>query len=202
MLRNVHRFLGRFLAAFLVLHFLTHLSALFGPDVHVGTLGIFQYVYRNVVVEPLLLVAIVTQVGSGVRLFFQRRHSAQRNIWSRIQLISGLYLAMFFIIHTSAALYTRHVGNLETNFWWASGTLVHPVLKFGFFPYYFLGLIAAFAHVACSFDGRSPHVARVILFGGAFMSFIIVMTFGGAFYRVDAKPEYRAYYDNLFGLTR
>lgn len=202
MLRNIHRLLGRLLAAFLVLHFLTHLSALFGPDVHIKTLSIAQMVYRNSVVEPLLLIAIITQVGAGVRLFFQRRHAAQRNVWSRIQLMSGLYLAVFFLVHTSAALYTRHFGNLETNFWWASGTLVHPLLKFGFFPYYFLGLLAAFAHVASGLYRRSLNAARTVLFCGTMTSVVIVMTFGGAFYRVDAKPEYRAYYDNLFGLSR
>lgn len=202
MVRTLHRVTGLLLALFVFSHLALHLLALAGPQAHLTALAAFQTVYRNPVVEPVLLAALLIQIGLGLRLAVSGWRASKGDGWARLQIISGLYLAYFILNHTGAALYTRYGAGLETNFWWASGTLMHETARYWFYPYYALGVMAVFAHaaVAVRYRWESARNARMVLAGGAMVTAAILLAFGGWLSPVPLKPEYRAYYDVLVAL--
>lgn len=202
MIRTVHRITGAMLALFVFTHLAVHLTALVGAEAHLATLATVQAAYRNPVVEPLLLVAILLQTAAGLTLAVRGWRGSKGDGWARLQLWSGLVLACFLLNHTGAALYTRYGAGLETNFWWASGTLAHETARYWFYPYYTLGVMAVFAHIAVALHYRSGNAGRAqaVLAGGAAVTVAILLAFGGWLYPVTLKPEYRAYYDALLAL--
>jgi succinate dehydrogenase/fumarate reductase cytochrome b subunit len=205
MIRTLHRSTGLILALFIVSHLSVHLTALAGADAHLATLALVQNVYRNRIVEPLLIAAILMQIMAGITLGIRNWRGSKGDRWARLQLWSGFILAIFLLNHTGAALYTRYCAGLETNFWWASGTLTHKKARYWFYPYYALGVMAVFAHAAVAVRYRFDDTlkARLVLCSGASVTTAILLSFGGCVYAVPLKPEYRAYYDALlanFGL--
>jgi len=195
---KAHRLLAILLGGFLVTHFAVHFSALGGAQQHLTLLKIVQGLYQNPIVEPLLILAIVTQLFLGVKLVGRRWKQPQKGFWSWAQIISGLYLAFFFILHTSAALITRHLVGLETNFYWVAGTLKVAPLQYFFFPYYFLGVLSVFTHFAAAIYFGWPQkgavIAKLLVLLGAVAALIIVSTFGGALYPIDLPTDYTQYY--------
>ena len=69
------------------------------------------------------------------------------SVSTNVQMLSGVYLAVFFLAHVSAVLMAR--PETDTNFVWAAGQqglLANPSLTM-LLPYYLLGIAALFAHV-------------------------------------------------------
>lgn len=198
MTRKLHSITGLILALFIASHLLVHLFALAGPDAHNAALKAVQGAYRNPLVEPLLVAALLVQVGLGLRLVFRRWRAPNKPFWGKVQIASGLYLAYFIINHTTAALYTRYGGGLETNFWWVSGPLLHPLMRGFFYPYYALAVMAVGAHAGAvlHFRGRE-RMARAAAVSGFVIAMAYWASFGGWLYPVAARADYRAYYDGL-----
>ena len=200
---KAHRILACGLGVFLILHFAIHLSAIGGVDIHLRGLMKFQGLYRNWLVEPLLIIAILGQIFIGARLLWRRWKSPTKGFWGWAQILSGAYLVFFFIIHTSAALSTRHIVGLDTNFYWAAGTLQVGGLKYFFAPYYFLGVLSVFTHLAAAiffgWTGKGAVLSKVILFIGGIIASLIVCTFGGVFYDINIPVDYREYFEG-FGI--
>jgi hypothetical protein len=199
MTRKLHLFTGMALLLFIVSHLAIHLFALAGPAAHNSALKAVQQSYRNPVVEPLLVAALLFQVALGIRLTLRRWREPNKSRWAKIQIASGLYLVYFIINHTSAALYTRHFGQLETNFWWVSGPLLHPVLKWFFHPYYTLAVLSVAAHLGAILHFRfgNGRAARLSLAAGILFASAYLASFGGWLFPVEAKADYRAFYDGL-----
>ena len=188
---------------FVVSHLAVHLTALLGIDAHLATLKLVQRVYRNPVVEPLLIAALLTQVGLGLRLGWTRWRSTKGDRLARWQLMSDLYLAFFILNHTGAVFYARYGIGLDTNFYWASGALIHPVAKWIFYPYYALAILAVFVHVAAAIRYRSGSDtgARVTLGSGTFVAALILAAFGGWLYPIVIPAHYQNYYDSLLAMA-
>ena len=187
-LKHAHRLLAIFLGLFIVSHLAIHLTALWGAETHKTVLSSIQGIYCNRFIEPVLLLAIAVQIYVGVRLYWRRRHLPRQTIWMRVQGLSGLYLALFLLIHSSAAIMTRHVFGLDTDFYWAAGTLNISPLKYGFAPYYFLAVVAFFTHIAAALSFRrdvNPWLPRIFIAAGVVIATVIVLTFGGAFYDIN-----------------
>ncbi len=199
MTRKLHFTTGMILLVFIASHFSVHLFALAGPEAHIAALEAVQGLYRNPVIEPLLVAAILVQVVLGIRLVIRRWSQTDKGFWGKAQLTSGLYLAFFMLNHTTAALYTRYVGGLETNFWWVAGPLQHPLMVWFFYPYYTLAVLAVAAHVGAALHYRwgKLRAAKIALGAGIFVAAAYLLSFGGWLYPVAAKPEYRAYYDAI-----
>lgn len=195
---KAHRILAVGLAAFLILHFGIHLTAIGGAEVHLRTLKSLQGIYRNPVIEPLLIVAILLQISLGVKLLMGRLREPHKGFWGWTQIFSGFYLAFFFLLHTSAALGTRYLAGLDTNFHWAAGTLNIDRLPFLFAPYYFLGVLSVFAHLSSAIyfarGGRGSKLPIAIIAVGAAVALTIVLTFNGAFYDIQIPAEYVEYF--------
>ncbi len=198
MTRKLHSIAGMLLALFIASHLLVHLFALAGPDAHIAALKAVQGAYRNPVIEPLLVVALLVQVVLGLRLALRRWREPDKQLWGRLQIASGLYLAYFIINHTAAALYTRYGAGLDTNFWWVSGPLHHPLMKGFFYPYYALAVLSVAIHAGAvlHFKGRTRSV-RLTAAGGVLLVLAYWASFGGWLYPVAIRADYKAYYDGL-----
>jgi succinate dehydrogenase/fumarate reductase cytochrome b subunit len=201
MIRQLHRALGLVLALFVFSHLATHLTALGGTEAHLAALETVQKAYRNPVVEPILIAGLLLQIGLGLRLAVAHRRTSKGEFWARAQLWSGLYLAWFVFVHSGAALYTRFGFGLETNFYWASGTLLHPVLRWLFYPYYMLAIATVFIHAAAALRRWSGSAAAgaITLSAGAMVTLLIMLAFGGWLYPITTPAAYQAYYAVLLG---
>lgn len=146
-MKRVHYFSGLVITIFIVLHLCNHTVSIFGQEAHIELMNKLRLVYRNVLVEMMLLIAVFTQIISGLKLFSKRRKSVN-NYYERLQIWTGLYLAFFLIIHVSAVMMGRFVLNLDTNFYFgAAGLNIFPLNLF-FIPYYGLAIIAFFGHIS------------------------------------------------------
>jgi succinate dehydrogenase/fumarate reductase cytochrome b subunit len=199
MVRKLHFAAGLVLALFVFSHLAVHLTALGGASTHLSVLTFVQKAYRNPVVEPLLLAILLLQVGLGVRLAIANWKKRSADPWRRMQILSGIYLGWFIIVHAGAALYTRYGFGLDTNFYWASGTLIHPITRWIFYPYYTLAILAVFGHAAAAMRRRfsKAGAGRTMLATGAAVTLLIMLAFGGWLFPVTMPDAYRAYYDTL-----
>jgi hypothetical protein len=201
MTRKLHRITGALIALFLFSHLAVHLLALAGPEAHNGALKSVQWAYRNPVIEPLLIAALLFQIGLGIRLAIRRWREPGKSGWAKLQLASGFYLAYFTVNHSGAALYTRYIGGLDTNFWWVSGPLLHPKMQGFFYPYYALAVLSVGAHLGAilHFNGKE-RAARIAAWGAVPVALVYWASFGGWLFPVEAQPDYRAFYNSLLAM--
>jgi hypothetical protein len=198
-LRKFHRISALLIAAYACLHIANHLVGLRGVESHIEFMRVARLVYRQPVVEILLLLSVAFQVGSGVT-FIIRGWKQRRGLMPWLQAGSGAYLVLFFLNHVSAVLYGRNTLHLDTNFYYAAAGFYVPPLQFYFAPYYFLAVVALFAHVGCALYWRfqtGSRLARALsialpLSVGSIISLLIVLSLAGVFYPVDVPPEYKA----------
>jgi len=148
-LRRVHRVSALLIATFAFVHIANHVCAFINLPLHTTVLNEVRLAYRYRMIEPLLILAVAMQVTTGgimVWRSLQRGTQKSRNP----QILSGLYLGVFFIAHLTAVFIARTAG-VETNFMWAAGiggVLADPHTVY-LLPYYVLGVLAFFAHIGC-----------------------------------------------------
>jgi succinate dehydrogenase/fumarate reductase cytochrome b subunit len=188
--RRLHRAAGAILGVFVALHVANHLAGLAGVDAHVRFMEKARHVYRQPVVEAVLLLCVVVQAGSGLRMLWAGRHR-RRGVLPWLQAGSGAYIALFLAIHVSAVLAGRRVGGLDTNFYFAAAGLhVWPYVLF-FAPYYFLAVAALFVHIGCALR-RGRAVVAVFAVAGAVTAGLIVILLMGKVVPVDIPARYLA----------
>lgn len=194
--RVAHRVSAALLALFLAAHLVNHVAALWGVAAHLAFMAGARLVYRSPVLEPLLLVAALVQIVTGVEQV-RAGWGARRGFWQRTQAVSGLYLAFFLANHTLWVLVARLGYGLDSNFYLAATFLTIWPLPFLFAPYYALGVFALFAHLACAahfrIQGRTgDRVGQAFVACGAVLAGVIVAVFMGAFHDIHLPPAYRA----------
>ena len=198
---KTHRILAMLLGVFIVSHLAIHLTAWGGPDTHIWALSKIQPLYRNWVVEPLLVLAIIAQVVIGSNLLWRRWKQPQKTLWGWLQIMSGVYIAIFLSIHSSSALITRYIIGLDTNFYWAAATLNVAPLQYFFTPYYFLGVLSIFVHLAAAIHFGWKYSGKIlpllIAALGVITATAIILAFNGSLFAIDLPPEYI----KLFTLT-
>lgn len=201
---KAHQFLAAILALFIFTHLAVHLTALGGAEQHISALSKVQKLYRHPLIEPVFILALLSQIFIGARLAAKRWHQTHKGFWGWTQILSGLYLAVFILAHTGAALFARHGFGLDTNFYWAAGTLNVGWLPYFFAPYYLLGITSVFAHLAAAlyFGRKTQHIAfpTAILLLGFGIALLIVTTFGGVFYEIHLPEDYLTYFGKYPGL--
>lgn len=146
-MKKLHYFSGVFITLFILLHLTNHLASLSGVEAHIHFMKQARKIYRNSLMEALLLAAVFMQIVSGIGLALKKRK--QKNMfYQKLQIASGLYLAFFFIVHLGAIFFGRRVLHLDTNFYFgAAGLNAFPYNLF-FIPYYSLAIICFFSHIA------------------------------------------------------
>ena len=198
-LRRLHALSSILVAAFVSVHIANHLAGLAGVAAHIAFMEAARSVYRPRLIEWALLSSVAFQVVSGLTLFF-RGWKLRRGFVSRLQAISGAFLAFFLIVHVGSVLFGRVALDLDTNFYFAAAGLHVAPFQVFFAPYYFLAVVALFTHAACAVYGRSqshPRMARILIVAipsaiGVLVSLLVVLSLAGAMFPVDIPAEYKA----------
>ncbi len=157
-----------------------------------------RFVYRNVFVETILLMAVLVQIVSGIKLFRTNRKKAT-STFDKLHLWTGFYLAIFLVIHVGAVLVGRSILHLDTNFYFGVAGLNTFPFNLFFIPYYGLAIISFFGHVAAIHNkkmkqaifGWSPQgQATAILALGVLVTGIIFYGLTNGFKGVKVPIEY------------
>lgn len=182
-LRTLHRVSAMALALFLGAHVLGHLAGLAGAAAHQAVLEALRSIYRQPVVEGLLLAGVLFQAGSGLTLLW-RGWNQRKGVVAWAQAVSGAYLSLFLLIHVAAVLAARQQG-VDTNLQFAAAGMHTPPWQWFFGPYYFLAVLALCTHVGCALywnlppRQRAPVLAAALVVGVLLAATLVVMLAGG-----------------------
>lgn len=197
-IKRLHFISGVTISIFIALHLLNHLSSIFGMEYHIDLMDRLRLIYRNVWIETILLLAVLIQIFSGIKLFLSTRKKGV-GFYRKLQIWSGLYLAFFLIIHVTAVLVGRYILDLDTNFYFGVAGLNTFPFNLFFIPYYSVAIIAFFGHVAAihaqkmkkSIFGISVnHQSMIILCIGIFVSILVLYGLTNGFAGVEIPEEY------------
>ena len=144
-MKKLHYYSGLTLSLFIGVHLLNHLAALISAEAHIQVMDIARFVYRNPIVEALLLVAVASQLVSGISLIFKKE---KKGLFNKLHIASGIYLALFMPLHVTATFYFRSLGGDTDIYFGAGGLHAYPSILF-FLPYYSLAVMSVFTHVGC-----------------------------------------------------
>lgn len=201
-LHRLHRLLALGLCLFILPHLAEHLAGLNGQASFDRVQAILRPFYRNPVVEPVLLGALLVQTGIGLRLAYLRWRRGLRGPVQRWQFIAGLMLAWFVIEHLTALGAARWGFGLDTTYWWPASVASHWPLALYFWPYYFFGVLAFFVHlgIGASLSLRragKPAAASAVVRGavilGAVTSALILAGISGVLQPVRLPAEWQAF---------
>ncbi|MFS0489206.1 hypothetical protein [Leadbetterella byssophila] len=195
--KKLHYFSGIVLSIFITLHLLNHLGSIWGAEVHIQSMNYIRKLYRNIVVETLLLCSVSIQIFSGLRLVYKRK-TLKLSFFQIIQNYSGLYLSFFLLVHLSAIMVGRYYLKLDTNFYFGvAGLNTFPINLF-FIPYYALALISVFTHLAVVHKTKtsiriiSPQAQfYIIMILGTLITIGIFYGLTSHFQGIDIPEEYR-----------
>lgn len=200
MLHKIHRAGACVLGAFLTLHLFNHLLAVGSPEAHIQFMDAFRAVYRNRVVEIILLLCAASQIASGLT-FVRRRWRDRHQGLDLLQLGSGLYLSFFLLVHVGAVLAGRMRFGLDTNFYYAAAGMHVLPYRYFFLPYYFLAVLAVAIHLARALrwlaqDRLSAPAMRAAItllsVCGVMAATLIVAAFAGGLYDISVPAKYLA----------
>jgi hypothetical protein len=151
-LRILHGVAAAVILLYVAFHLTNHLLGLFGPELHARVMQMGRKVYRQPLIEPVLVGLLLFQVASGLRMAWRWSASAL-SLPRAIQLGSGAYLAAFILAHmNSAFISARAVHGIDTNWAWASGApdgLLLDAWNIRLVPHYALGVFFVIAHLFC-----------------------------------------------------
>jgi len=150
-LRIAHGVIAALLSLYVLFHLGNHLFGLIGPERHLAVMKLGRLVYRNPFVEPLLVAAMLFQIGSGLVLAW--RWSAKPLEGFRVfQLASGFYLSFFILGHmNSVFIFARTYLRIQTDWGFAIGAptgLIHDPWNIRLVPHYWLGVFFVLSHLA------------------------------------------------------
>jgi hypothetical protein len=156
--RVIHGVTAAVLVFYVLFHIANHLFGLVGPEAHAAVMKIGRMIYRSRIGEPLLVAAMLFQIGTG--LFLAWRWSAASQPFHRtFQLASGAYLSLFILGHmNSVFVYARRFLGIPTDWNFAIGAptgLIHDAWNIRLLPHYALGVFFVLSHIASG--------ARVVL---------------------------------------
>lgn len=197
-MKKLHFFSGILIMLFTGLHLFNHAWSLVGAEAYIALMNDFRVVYRNVIVETLLLAAVCVQVVTGVQLFWKQRKIASL-FFERLQIWTGLYLAMFFLFHVGAVMVGRMFLHLDTNYYFGVAGLVTFPFNLFFIPYYALAVFSFFGHLAAvhskkmkrTLIGLSPvQQAKLGLVFGLLVAGFLLFALTNGFKGVEIPPAY------------
>ena len=197
-IKKIHYISGLTIALFVGLHLFNHICSIFGGDKHIEIMNVLRHFYRNFFVETILLLAVLVQLISGLKLFRTNIKIAKTN-FEKLHIWTGLYLAIFFVIHLSAILGGRLFLHLDTNFYFGVAGLNSFPTNLFFTPYYGLAIFSFFGHIASIHSkkmkkqvlGLTPNrQAILILFFGVVLTLTIFYGLTNHFNGVTIPKEY------------
>lgn len=198
-IKKLHYYSGLTITVFVVLHLINHTFSISGAEKHLAVMTTLRHFYRNIFVETILLFAVAIQIYSGIKLFKTNRPFA-KTFFEKLQIWSGLYLAIFFVIHLSAIFAGRLFLHLDTNFYFGVAGLNYFPTNLFFIPYYSLAIFSFFGHIASIHNkkmrqnilGLSPlNQSYLIVAFGICLMFIILFGLTNHFQGVEIPKEYK-----------
>ncbi|WP_395066164.1 hypothetical protein [Flavobacterium sp.] len=196
---KIHYISGLAITIFIGLHLFNHFCSIFGTERHIEMMNTLRIFYRNIFVESILLLAVFVQIVSGLKLFITSKKTAISN-FDKLHIWSGLYLAIFFIIHLSAVFGGRFFLKLDTNFYFGVAGLNSFPFNLFFIPYYGLAILSFFGHIASihnkkreqSIFGLTPiRQSKVILIFGFSLTILILYGLTNHLKGVTIPVEYK-----------
>ena len=149
--RVVHGVTAAVLSLYVAFHLINHLFGLIGPDAHAAVMKIGRVVYRSAVGEPLLVAAMLFQIGTGLFLAW-RWSAAPQGFHRTFQVASGAYLSLYILGHmNSVFIYARSFLGIPTDWNFAIGAptgLIHDAWNIRLLPHYALGVFFVLSHLA------------------------------------------------------
>ena len=200
-IRKLHRLSACVLAAFILLHLGNHLAAIAGAAAHIAFMEAIRPLYRHAAVEPVLLACVLFQCGSGTWMVL-RNWKKRAGLPAWLQAGTGIYLALFLLLHVGAVLFGRAALGLDTNFYYAAAGFALMPYAWFFAPYYFLAVFALFAHLGCAaywqVQARSPLVRRLAIGvpagAGLVFAVLIDLALAGKLHALDIPAKYLTIY--------
>jgi hypothetical protein len=131
-------------------HIGNHLTGFWSGSVHTEIMSAARHIYRNDVVQPILLALIGFQILSGIVLV-GRRMRMPGDTFGTVQTMCGVYIGVYFLAHVTAVFAARY-ADIDTNWAWLTrpnDSLLFSLSKLRLIAHYWVGPIAIVAHVAC-----------------------------------------------------
>lgn len=191
-MKKVHYYSGLFITVFITFHLFNHAFAIVSLEKHLAVMTIFRTVYRNIIVESILLLAVCLQIFSGIKLVMSARKTAITT-FDKLHIYSGLYLAMFLLVHVSAVLAARVIFHLDSNSYFGAAALNHYPEVLFFVPYYFFAVLAFFIHVACIHFKKTASKSQsyVIIAFGCIGALFLIHALTNHFHGFTIPEEYK-----------
>ena len=127
---------------FLTLHIANHLMFPAGEGTYDAVMKVFRHVYRNDILQPLVVALFLFQVGTGL-FFVWRLTAAPSDRFRTFQIASGVYLAFYVLGHMdSVFIFARTYLGIDTGWGFATGAptgIVKDPWNIRLLPHYWLG---------------------------------------------------------------
>jgi len=133
-------------------HIVNHAAGFWNGPVHIAIMNVVRRVYRDDIVQPVLLALIGFQILSGTALV-RRRMRMPSDFLGTVQTMSAVFVGVYFLAHMTAVFATRHAGT-DTNWIWLTRPNDSMLVSLSpsnlrLIAHYWVGPIAIVAHVAC-----------------------------------------------------
>jgi hypothetical protein len=131
-------------------HIGNHLAGLWSGSVHTAIMNAARRVYRDDIVQPILLALIGFQILSGIVLV-QSKMRMPSDVFGTVQTMCGAYIGVYFLAHMTAVFAARY-ADIDTNWAWLTrnnGSMLGSLSNLRLISHYWVGPIAIVAHVAC-----------------------------------------------------
>ena len=131
-------------------HIGNHLAGFWSGFVHTEIMNATRHIYRDDIVQPILLASIGFQIVSGIVLV-RRKMRMPSDIFGTVQTMCGAYIGVYFLAHMTAVFAARY-AEIDTNWAWLTrpnDSLLASLFKLRLIAHYWAGPIAIVAHVAC-----------------------------------------------------
>jgi hypothetical protein len=174
------------LLVFVAPHLVNHVAGLWSGSVHLAIMSVVRRVYRDDIVQPVLLALIGFQILSGTALV-RRRMTMPSDLFGTVQTMCGVYVGVYFLAHMTAVFAARY-ADVDTNWSWLTrpnDSLLVSLTKLRLIAHYWAGPIAIVAHVACGLrwillqrdisPATVDRVAWVLITSGVVASSIILL---------------------------
>jgi hypothetical protein len=135
-------------------HIGNHLTGFWSGSVHTEIMNAARHIYRDDIVQPILLALIGFQILSGIVLV-QRKMTMPSDFFGTVQTMCGAYIGVYFLAHMTAVFAARH-ADIDTNWAWLTrhdNSMLGSLFNLRLIAHYWVGPIAIVAHVACGLRG-------------------------------------------------
>lgn len=130
-------------------HIGNHLAGFWSGSVHTEIMNAARRVYRDDIVQPVLLALIGFQILSGIVLVRSKMRMPS-DIFGAVQTMCGAYIGVYFLAHMTA--FAARNADVDTNWAWLTrpnNSMLGSLSNLGLIAHYWVGPIAIVAHVAC-----------------------------------------------------